>query len=331
VILAICTGDDGDIVDIQETATVNGVMDGGAGTDTLTFHFLTPADLAGQTPASGTVTHNGLTYTWRNFETLEALQSLVSIGDVSQAEGTGGSTTFTFVLTRSGDLPAGSVLASTADGSAVSPGDFAAQTNVPVTFIAGQSSANFDVTVVADPDVEPDEGFQVVLSSPTGMEIADGTGDGTILNDDVVSTVSIADLSQAEGNGGFTTFTFTLSRTGGLQAGSVLASTVDGSATSPGQFTPLTNFPVNFAAGQVNATVDVMVVGDATVEPDQTFQVVLSSPSANLVIGDGTADATIVDDDAFIVAIPVLGGFGQVLLVAALCAAALLVLRRASQ
>lgn len=195
--LAVCTGDDNDSVDVEETATVDGVIDGGAGTDTLTFHFLTPADLAGQTPASGTVTHDGLTYSWRNFEALQALQTLVSIGDVTQAEGTGGSTTFTFLLTRSGDLTAGSVLVSTVDGTAVSPGDFASQTNVLVSFSNGQPSATFDVTVVADPGFEPDEGFQVVLSSPTNMEIADGTGDGTILNDDALSVTEIPALGSA--------------------------------------------------------------------------------------------------------------------------------------
>jgi len=40
------------------------------------------------------------------------------------------------------------------------------------------------VTLNGDLDVEPDEDFSLVLQNPVNTSIADGSGTGTILNDD---------------------------------------------------------------------------------------------------------------------------------------------------
>jgi hypothetical protein len=226
-------------------------------------------------------------------------------------------------------LSAATVDVSTAVGGAVSPGDFAALTNVQVSFAADQAQATVDVTVVADPDVEPNETFTLTLSNPSaGLTIDDGTATGTIVNDD--GTLVIGDVTQDEGSGGgTTTFTFTLTRTGALTAGSVQVSTVDGSAVSPGDFAAFSAVTVNFAVDQVSATVDVLVVADDDFEVDQTFTVVLSNPSAGLVIADGEATGTIVNDDSSASEIPTLRGAALYGLAALLAVAALLVLRRA--
>jgi hypothetical protein len=111
--------------------------------------------------------------------------AVVSIGDVTLDEGTGGTTTFTFTLTRTGALTAASVQVSTVDGSAVSPEDFAALSAVPVSFAVDQAVATVDVSVVGDENFEPDQSFTVVLSNPSvGLAIADGEATGTIVNDD---------------------------------------------------------------------------------------------------------------------------------------------------
>ncbi|MBI1276713.1 MAG: hypothetical protein GC179_01160 [Anaerolineaceae bacterium] len=77
---SISAGDGNDTVDIGDGATVGGTIDGGAGTDTLQFHFNDPAvgaaaaaTLAGMSPAGGTATFGGHTYTWSNFEQLRAI------------------------------------------------------------------------------------------------------------------------------------------------------------------------------------------------------------------------------------------------------------------
>jgi hypothetical protein len=76
----IDTGDGNDTVTIDDTSSVGGTINGGTGTDVLQFTFNDPAAaaaaaviLAQQSPAGGTVTIGGQTYTWVNFEQLKAI------------------------------------------------------------------------------------------------------------------------------------------------------------------------------------------------------------------------------------------------------------------
>jgi hypothetical protein len=64
-----------DTVNLGDGAIVGAVMDGGAGTDTLSFDAISQSDLdaLGLDPAGGSVTINGETYTWVNFEQLLGL------------------------------------------------------------------------------------------------------------------------------------------------------------------------------------------------------------------------------------------------------------------
>lgn len=79
----IDAGDGNDAVTMNDGAMVGGIVDGGAGTDTLTFQFNDPAEgaaaalaLAALSPAGGTITFGGQTYTWINFEQLRALYTI---------------------------------------------------------------------------------------------------------------------------------------------------------------------------------------------------------------------------------------------------------------
>ncbi len=60
-----------------------------------------------------------------------------------------------------------------------------------VTFDPGDTSETITVNVVGDPVVEADETFEVQLGNAVGATIADGSGTGTILNDDDYADVSI--------------------------------------------------------------------------------------------------------------------------------------------
>ncbi|MCA9065993.1 MAG: hypothetical protein KDA96_23150, partial [Planctomycetaceae bacterium] len=53
-----------------------------------------------------------------------------------------------------------------------------------LTFAPGQTSCQFTVTVCGDNRVEADETFLVQLYSPTGADVQDSVGIGTIRNDD---------------------------------------------------------------------------------------------------------------------------------------------------
>jgi len=69
----IDAGDGYDHVLLGNGAVINNLIDGGASIDSLYFDFLSMSDLVGQSAAGGTLTYNGQTYTWANFEQLVGL------------------------------------------------------------------------------------------------------------------------------------------------------------------------------------------------------------------------------------------------------------------
>jgi hypothetical protein len=110
----------------------------------------------------------------------------ISIDNVSLLEGDAGTKTFTFTVTLSSVSGSQvSVSFATANGTALSPSDYAA-TSGTVVFDPGETTASIDVTVNGDKPAEGNvnETFYVNLSNAMGATIADNQGLGTILNDD---------------------------------------------------------------------------------------------------------------------------------------------------
>jgi hypothetical protein len=114
----------------------------------------------------------------------------VSIDDVAIPEGDGGTVTFTFTISLTEPAPAGGVSfdIATADGTAtVADLDYSAASDSQV-IPEGFSTEIFNVEVIGDLKGEINEEFLVEISNAAGTnaEILDGTGVGTILNDDPV-------------------------------------------------------------------------------------------------------------------------------------------------
>jgi hypothetical protein len=108
----------------------------------------------------------------------------VTITDVTKKEGHAGTTLFVFTVTLSAayDVPV-TVHYATADGTAKAGEDYTAASGT-LTFSPGQTSKTITVAVRADKQSEADETFFVNLSGAPNASIPDGTGLGTILNDD---------------------------------------------------------------------------------------------------------------------------------------------------
>lgn len=125
-------------------------------------------------------------------------------------------------------------------------------------------------------------------------------------------TLSVADISNAEGNSGVTAFVFTLSLNQPAGAGGVAwsASTIDGTATAGSDYTALSNLTGTIPAGQSSATVTVSVNGDTVSEPNETFKLRVQVVSGALPATPIDATATIVDDDFPVVAIHDIQGNG---------------------
>ncbi len=127
------------------------------------------------------------------------------------------------------------------------------------------------------------------------------TSSGTLSGGQVVKsqpTLSINDVSAAEGNSGTTNFVFTVT----LSAASNLPVNVD-YATANGTATVADNdyqavalSPLTFNPGEVTKTITVLVNGDQKFEPDETFFVNLTN-AANATISRSQGVGTILNDD----------------------------------
>jgi|GEM_PF-356616 len=111
-------------------------------------------------------------------------------------------------------------------------------------------------------------------------------------------TVSVAGVSISEGVAGVTTvarFVVALSKPSTTPV-TVAYATADGTATAGSDYTAVRG-TLTFAAGQTSKAVNVRVLGDAVVEPNEAFTLVLSL-ATNATIFTGSATGTIQNDDA---------------------------------
>ena len=188
-------------------------------------------------------------------------------------------------------------------GSSCSQGVDFINTSGSVTFTANNQTQLVDVTVCSDSLDEADETLNLNL---TGDDTASGTG--TITDDDATPSLNINDVSQNEGNSG-TTALFSPSP---CQQQAVEPSrsamrrrteprTQPPAAPSgerrPTQSGSLTFSPTTTSsAGDTSKTVSILVCGDTTIEPNETFFVNLSTPT-NATISDSQGLGTILNDD----------------------------------
>jgi len=229
----------------------------------------------------------------------------LSINDVSANEGDSGTTGFTFTVSLNAPAPAGGVSfdIATADGTATAGSDYVARSLVAQTIPAGSQTYSFVVQVNGDTLHEFNEDFFVNVTNVSGATLTDGQGRGTIINDDAAPSLSIADINVTEGNSGTTpaVLTVTLSAASALPV-QVQYATANVTAVAPTDYTAASG-TLSFPPGTTTQTITVLVNGDTTVEPDETFQVNLSNP-VNASVADGSAVVTIVSDDAPVVVGP---------------------------
>ena len=181
----------------------------------------------------------------------------------------------------------------TRDLSAREGEDYEAATGT-LTFAAGTGgAATIPITLTDDAVAEPDEMFEVVLSSPANATLATGVAAGTIRDNDPPPTLSVSDATGEEGRDAV--FTVSLSGPTAL-AVTVRYATLADSAEAGSDYRDATG-SLDFAPGETTATVAVALVDDAEDEPEETFFLQIRSPvNATLVAGTGTG--TIRDNDA---------------------------------
>ena len=146
---------------------------------------------------------------------------------------------------------------------------------------------------VQDSLFEANEGFVVELSSPVGATIADGTGAGTITDDEEAPSVSIGDAEPVR-EGKVAEFAVTLSAAS-YKAVTVRYATADGTAVAGSDYESRSG-RLEFAPGETRKRIAVPTVQDSVFEADEGFVVELSSP-VGATLADETGAGTITDDD----------------------------------
>ncbi len=192
----------------------------------------------------------------------------LSINDVSLTEGNTGTSTLTFTVTSSLPAPAGGITfdIATADGTAqdgnpaTEDNDYVARSLAAQTITAGNTTYTFDVTINGDLFFEPNETFFVNLSNATNATIADGQGQGTILNNDGPVLV----ISQIYAGGGNTAAQFTNDFVEIFNAGTTSVNF----ATTP--------FSVQYAGATASFGSNKLDLTSGTIAPGQYFLVQLS-------------------------------------------------------
>jgi len=138
--------------------------------------------------------------------------------------------------------------------------------------------------------------FQYTIADGKG-----GTADGTIeVQVDSVADVSVVAVESVlnEGNSGFVPFRFELQLDESAVTDLMIDWAVDGYQTTDSDF--VLGLPAGstlIAAGSSKAVIEILVAGDETEEPNETFNVEIASAPAGIQVSQAKASGTILNDD----------------------------------
>jgi subtilisin-like proprotein convertase family protein len=218
----------------------------------------------------------------------------ISIADTSVIEGQAGTSDAAFVvsLSRSASDEVTVDFAS-ADGTAGAGSDYASLSGTLV-FAPGETAKTVMASVLGDTVNETNETFFLNLGNPAGATLADGQAVALILDDDPLLVIN--DATMTEGNAGVSHMVLvaSLSKASPVAVSATFA-TSNGTALSGSDYMAA-NGTLTFAPGEVVKLIDVPVIGDNFVEPNETFFVTLSNP-VNATVGRARGTATILTDD----------------------------------
>ncbi len=202
--------------------------------------------------------------------------------------------------------------ASSDDSATVADGDYAAANGTLNFAGAGAEVHTFSIQSTSDNKVERDELFAVALQSLSGLPSAiaesisvSGPLALTLLNDDTATITMTSAASTPEGDTGTTELAFDVALSAPVDGGfSLPFQTVDGTAAAGSDYTGQTDTLTFSGLTSETQTIRVLVNGDAVVEADETFQLVLGQLDGllagledDVVVQTSNATGTIANDD----------------------------------
>ena len=179
--------------------------------------------------------------------------------------------------------------------------------------LAGSPAASIQVSIAGFAPGPSAQAWQLAGTGTSIAHLADVAVAGGVLSTSVPSpsvtlfvvpvasgplpTLSIADASIPEGDVGATNLLFPVTLSSASASPVTVAyATSDGTATAADNDYVPTSGTLTIPAGATTAQIPVQVVGDTTIEADETFSVTLSAPNG-ATLADGQAVGTILNDD----------------------------------
>ncbi len=201
-----------------------------------------------------------------------ATTPVISVANAAIAEGDSGNTDLIFPISLSvSNCEVTAVDFYLSDGSAVAGRDYVSVAGGRITFNPGTTNQVVRVPVIGDVWNEANEVFFLTLQNPTNGTLGMAQAAGTILNDDPVPALTVADASTAEGHSGTSPLTFALALSAPLETDLMIQyATSNQTAVAPGDYISLAG-ALTIAAGETSGVVAVSVVGDTVVEEDERF------------------------------------------------------------
>ena len=191
--------------------------------------------------------------------------------------------------------------------------------NLPVTinFASGEFSKDVSIPLVGDTRVEPDEQINLKLVNPVGRGSlgSQQTASFTIVNDDILPTVSIAVIDEAAAETGNNPATFRISRAGESRGNLTVNLAIDGTSNNPTKPSDYTlsgggvsvnssNVSVTIPDGQNFVDVSLTAVDDIHAEAQETLKLKLAEGNYqvdanqnNTTIAIGANDTVVVNSN----------------------------------
>ena len=188
--------------------------------------------------------------------------------------------------------------------------------NLPVTinFASGESSKTVSIPIVGDTVVEPDEQINLKLVNPVGRGSlgSQQTASFTIINDDILPTVSISAIDEAAAETGNNPATFRISRAGESGGNLTVNLAIDGSSNNPTKPSDYTlsgggvsvnssNVSVTIPDGQNFVDVSLTAVDDIQAEAQETLKLKLAEGNYQVDANQNNTTIAIEANDTVVV------------------------------
>ncbi|MCZ6692088.1 MAG: hypothetical protein O7H41_21085, partial [Planctomycetota bacterium] len=186
----------------------------------------------------------------------------------------------------------------TADAGATAGQDYTATSGTLMWNDIDGSDKSFDIPILDNPGVEPNEDVTITISNPTGGASTGfpSTATLTIIDDDVTLQLGSTSYLTDEGVGMITIDVTRLGDT--TNPVTVDFATMDGSAVAPDDYTMTAGTLMWGASDSAPKTFDVVIIDDTMIETNETLTLSLDSPTGGATLGTPFASGlTITDND----------------------------------